>query len=321
MALGASAVAALTTFAQAQPRRRVIGWLADRDPADDPVYLRYLDAFKAGMRELGYFDGRDYRVEARYAKDDLSRLPALAADLVKLKVDLIIATPTVSALAARKATRDIPIVITTAGDPVGSGLAASLPHPGGNVTGLTSISAELYAKRLDFLHQILPGMVRVGFLYNTANPIDELGLKQFESACDKLNLKSVRALARNGDEIVPAFQMLSSEKAQGLVVTSSSMLSLRRKIIEQAAKTRLPTIYARSVFAESGGLIAYGPDYPDLFRRAAAYADKIFKGGKPGDLPIEQPNTYELMINLKTAKALGLKIPDVILLRADKVIE
>ena len=272
------------------------------------------------MHELGYAEGRDYAIESRSARNDLSRLPALAAELVALKVDLIITQLTPSALAARKATREIPILITPAGDPVGSGLAASLSHPGGNVTGLTSLSAELYPKRLDLLRQILPRMRRAGFLYNPDSPADQLSLKQFESACGKLNINSIRAPARNGDEIASAFQTLSREKAQGLIVTGGSMLGLRGKIIEHAAKNRLPAMYARSVFAESGGLIAYGPDYPGLYRRGAAYADKIFKGAKPGDLPIEQPTTFELVINMKTAKALGIKIPDVIMLRADKVI-
>ena len=320
IALGAGALTApLASFAQAQTRPRLIGYL-DPGNKSDPVRLKYLDVFKAGMRELGYVEGRDYKVEARYAQGDLSRLPALAAELVALKVDLIFAIATPSALAARKATREIPI-ITHSGYPVGSGLAASLSHPGGNVTGLATLSVELYPKRLDLLRQILPGMRRAGFLYKPDNPIDQLSLKQFESACDKLNFKSIRAPARNADEIAPAFQTLGREKAQGLIVTSDSMLGLRGKIIEHAARNRLPAIYARSVFAESGGLIAYGPDYPDIYRRVAAYADKIFKGAKPGDLPIEQPNKYELVINLKTAKALGVKIPDVILLRADKVIE
>ena len=320
IALGAGALAApLACFAQAQTRPRLIGYLDARNESD-PVWLKYRDAFKARMRELGYAEGRDYKVEARYAQGDLSRLPALAAELVALKVDLIIALTTPSAVAARKATHEIPIIMNT-GDPVGSGLAASLSHPGGNVTGLTSLSVELYTKRLDLLRQMLPRMRRVGFLYNPDNPTDRRGLKQFESGCDKLNFKSIPAPARNGDEIASAFQTLSREKAQALISTSGSMLGLRGKIIEHAAKNRLPAMYSHSVFAESGGLITYGPDYPDIYRRVAAYADKIFKGAKPGDLPIEQPTKFELVINMKTAKALGLKIPDVIMLRADKVIE
>ena len=317
IALGAAAFAPFAGFAQTRPR--LIGWLSRGDPAD-PVDLRYLDAFKTGMRELGHVEGRDYRVESRFGQGDLSRLPALAAELVALKVDLIVALTTPAAVAARTATREIPI-IADSGDPVGTGLAASLSHPGGNITGLSNLSDELYAKRLDLLRQILPGMRRAGFLYNPDNPIDRRSLKQFESACDKLNINSIRAPARNGEEITSAFQTLSREKAQGLIVVSASMYRLRGKIIEHAAKNHLPAIYARNVFVESGGLITYGTDYPEQYRRFAAYADKIFKGAKPGDLPMEQPTKFEMIINLKTAKALGVKIPDVIMLRADKVIE
>ena len=319
IALGATALSApLASFAQQQPKVRRIGFLGGRSRST--AYVDY-DAFMQGMGNLGYVEGKNLVIEWRYADGKYERLPAMAAELVRMKVEAIVTEGTPAAQAAQRATRTIPIITAVVGDPVGSGLAASLSHPGGNITGLASLSVELYAKRLDLLHQILPGMRRVGFLYNPDTPADRLGLKQFESACGKLNVKSLRAPARNGDEIASAFQTLSREKAQGLIVTSSSMVGLRGKIIEHAAKNRLPAIYTRSVFAESGGLIAYGPDYPDLNRRAAAYVDKIFKGAKPADLPIEQPTQFELVINGKAAKALGLAIPQELLLRADKVIE
>jgi putative ABC transport system substrate-binding protein len=321
IALGLSVINARSAFAQVQPRVRLIGWLTERDTAVDAVYAEYLDAFKAGMRELGYVEGKDYKVEERSAGGDPGRLQAMAAELVARKVELILTTVTLSALAARRATRNIPIITTSAGDPVGSGLAASLSHPGGNVTGLTSISAELYAKRLDLMRQIMPAMRRVGYLYNPDNPVDQLGLKRFEAACAKINCNVLRAQARKNDDIRAAFKVLTGEKVQAVIVTSSSMLGLRATIVKEAAMSRLPAIYARSVFAETGGLISYGPDYKDMHRHAAIFVDKVLRGAKPGDLPIEQPTKYELVVNLKTARTLGIKMPDVIMLRADKVIE
>ena len=312
-------LAPLALFGQTQARPRLIGWLGSDDPADT-VDVQYEDAFKAGMRDLGYLEGRDYRVETRFAAHDFSRLPTLAAELVALRVDVIVALASAAAIAAHKVTREIPIV-TNAGEPVGNGLAASLSHPGGNVTGTTSLSTELYAKRVDLLRQLLPGIQRVGFLYNPDYPVDQFGLKQFESACNKIAVHPIRSQARNANELAPAFQTLNQVRAQALVVTSRSMVDWRAKIVEAAAKNQLPAIYARSVFVEQGGLISYGPDYLDVYRRTASYVDKIFKGARPGDLPIEQPDKYELAINLKTARALGIKVPDTILLRASKVIE
>jgi len=319
IALGAGMLAPLASFGQTRVRPWLVGWLGSEDPAD-AVDVEYEVLFKAGMRDLGYVEGRDYRFETRLATNDLSRLPALAAELVALRVDVIVALTTAAAVAAHKVTREIPIV-TNAGDPVGNGLAANLSHPGGNVTGTTSLSSELYVKRVDLLRQLLPGVQRVGFLYNPDNPADQFGLKQFESACDKIAIRPVRSPARNVNELPPAFQKLSQARAQALVVTSRSMLDWRARVIEGAAKNQLPAVYARSVFVEQGGLIAYGPDYPDVYRRSASYVDKIFKGARPGDLPIEQPGTYELAINLNTARTLGIKVPDAILLRASKVIE
>ena len=319
IALGAGILAPLASVGQPRMQPRLVGWLALWDPAD-AVNVQYQDAFRAGMQDLGYVEGRDYRVEARFARDDLSRLPALAAELVALKVDVIVAPSTPAAIAAHEVTREIPIVTTT-GDPVGSGLVASLSHPGGNVTGGSSLSSELYVKRIDLLRQLLPGVERVGFLYNPDNPVDQNGLKQFESACNRLAIHPIRSPARNANELVPAFQTLSQARAQAVLVTSRSMLDSRGKIIEAAARHELPAVYARSVFVEQGGLIAYGPDYLDVYRRDASYVDKIFKGARAGDLPIEQPDKYELAINLKTARALSIKVPDAILLRASKVIE
>jgi putative ABC transport system substrate-binding protein len=226
-------------------------------------------------------------------------------------------------MAARKATREVPILITTVTDPVGSGLAASLARPGGNVTGLTQdVGTDLYTKRLDLLRQILPGMRRAGILYTPENSSDGPALRQFEADCGKLKIQAIRAAVRKRDEIPAAFDTLKRERAQGLIVSSSSSNSaLKEIIVEHAAKYRLPAAYGNRLFTDAGGLISYSANRTDLYRRVAAYAVKIFKGAKPGDLPIEQPTKFELILNLKTAKALGIKIPDVVMLRADTVIE
>jgi putative ABC transport system substrate-binding protein len=210
----------------------------------------------------------------------------------------------------------------TAGDPVGSGLAENLRRPGGNVTGLMGLTADLYIKRLDLLRQILPGMRRVGLLYNPDNASDVLTLKRFESECSRLNLTPIHAAVRKRDQITPAFDSLQRDGAQGLIVAASSLNNdFHAAIAADAARHRLPTMYGPSYYVEAGGLISYATNSQDLYRRAAAYVDKIFKGVKPGDLPIEQPTKFELYVNLKTAKALGLTIPQSILISADKVIE
>ena len=318
IAFGGALAAPFASFAQQRKVWR-IGFLLE---SEQSTYIRRVDAFKAGMSALGYAEGRDYVIEIRSAQSDPARLPALAAELVALKVDVIVSQGTPSAVAASKATREIPILITTVGDPVGIGLAASLARPGGNVTGLTSLGTELYTKRLDLLTKLLPRMRRVGLLYDPNNQNDALTLTRFESDCAKLQLQRIRAPARKPEEIAAAFMTLARYKAQGLIVTANSTNDASQKrIIEHAAKHRLPAAYGRSEYAEAGGLFSYGTDFVDLYRRAAAYADKIFKGTKPGDLPNEQPTKFELVVNMKTAKALGIKIPNSILVRADRVIE
>jgi putative ABC transport system substrate-binding protein len=320
VALGVSVVATpLSSFAQQQGKIWRVGFLWEGEQSD---YVQYIDAVNAGMRELGYVEGKDYAIEHRSAQNDLARLPALAAELIALKVNVIVPAGTSSAVAASKATREIPILIAIIGDPIGSGLADTLRRPGANVTGLTNLASELFTKRLDLLRQILPDMRRVGFLYNPDNAANVLGLKQFELGCTKLGFQSIRARVRKADEIASTFNALHREKAQGIIVTNASTnIAWRASIIEHAAKHRLPAVYGQNLFADSGGLLSYAANYPDLYRRTAAYADKIFKGAKPGDLPIEQPTKFELIANLKTAKALGIKIPNTILLQATKVIE
>jgi putative ABC transport system substrate-binding protein len=322
IALGAGALATpFTSFAQQQGKVWRVGFLWESEQSDLEV-LQRLDSFKTGMRDLGYVEGRDYAIEQRSAQNELARLPSLIVELLSLRVDVIVVEGTPSALAGRNSTRVIPILIATVGDPVGSGLAATLSRPGGNVTGLTALNTDLYSKRLDFLRQMLPGIRRVGFLYNPDNSSSVLGLSQFESDCAKLKFTSLRLPVRKSEDIGAAFNRLKRDKAQGLIVTpTSNNIASRAHIIELAAKHRLPAVYSATIFGESGGLISYAANNYDLLRRTAAYADKIFKGAKPGDLPIEQPTTFDMVVNLKTAKSLGIKIPNSILVQATKVIE
>lgn len=318
VALGAGALAApFGSFAQQPGKVWRIGILRENETSfPDSAY----EAFRAGMRDLGYAENRDYVLERRSARNERALLPAVAAELLALKVDLILPTGTPSAEAARATTREIPILIASVGDPVGSGLVESLGRPGGNVTGLTTMTAELYGKRLDLLHQISPGMRRVGFLYNPDNVIDILALREFESACSKLQLTSIHAVVR--DEVGTAFKTLLRDNVQGFVVSqSSTTAALRDNIIEFAAQNRLPVAYPLSSYVEGGGLISYGVNNAEQWRRIAVYADKIFKGAKPGDLPIDKPIKFELAINLKTARALGVKIPDSIRAQATKLID
>jgi putative ABC transport system substrate-binding protein len=319
-ALGAGVIAApIAALSQAGRKIWRIGVLWENEPS---FYAGYLDAFKAGMRELGYAEARDYVIEQRSAQNDLTRLAALAADLVAQKVDMLIPAGSPAAVAAHKVTRELPILIITVGDPVASGLAATLRRPGANVTGLTSMSAELDPKRLDLLRQIVPNMRRVGFLYSPDNESDSKSLVQFEADSARLKLKLLPIPVRRAEDIAVAFNAMKSDEAQGVIVTSSGTNgALRAEIIEQASRHRLPAIYGRSYFADAGGLISYGTNFPDLWKRAASYADKLFKGARSADLPIEQPIKFESVINLKTARNLGLTIPQAVLLRADKIIE
>jgi putative ABC transport system substrate-binding protein len=321
VALSAGAVAVavpFSSFGQQQGKVWRIGFLWENEPSS---YIARIDAFKAGLLELGYTEGKNYTIEHRAAKNDPSRLPELA-ELLSLKVDLIIVTGTPSAAAARNITRVIPILMTTVGDPVGGGLVASLRRPGGNITGLTNLSAELTTKQLDLLRQILPNMRRVGYLYNPGNAANVANLRQLEADCSKLQIKSIRAPVQKEQDVETAFNALQHDKAQGVIVSGDNSINSWRKIIvENAMKHQLPTICSSSALVETGALISYYANYLDTYRRAAGYADKIFKGAKPGDLPVEQPVKFEMIINLKTAKALGIKIPDVVMLRADRVIE
>ena len=283
------------------------------------------EAFRQGLRDLGYVEGGNVVIEYRDAEGKLERLPALAAELVALKVDVIVTSGTLAALAAKQATRTLPIVFSPAGDPVTSGLVTSLARPGGNITGLSALNPELVGKRLELLKQAVPGVSRVAVLWQPGafgERAEKDMLKGAEVAARALGVQPQFVEARGPADFDRAFSDMTKTRAGALTVLGSNMfVSERRRLVDLAAKNRLPAVYAVREFVDAGGLMAYGPNLADLYRRAATYVDKILKGAKPGDLPVEQPTKYELVINLKAAKALGLKIPQSVLERADHVVE
>ena len=279
-------------------------------------------AFRQGLRELGYVEGQNLTIEYRVAEGRQDRLPTLAAELVGLKVDVILTVGTISARAAQQVTRTIPIVIAAGDDPVAAGLVASLARPGGNVTGLSFMSPDLGGKRLDLLKAAVPHVSRVAVLFDPAQPSAAPEMRDMEPAARTLGVKLLPLEARRPDDLDAAFRAATTERAHGLITLRGALVvSYQRRILDLAAKARLATMFAHRDYVEAGGLMSYGPSLPDLFRRAATYVDKILKGAKPADLPVEQPTRFELVINMKTAKALGLTIPPLVLLRADQVIE
>jgi putative tryptophan/tyrosine transport system substrate-binding protein len=279
-----------------------------------------LDAFRQGLRELGYIEGRNLSIEYRSADGRGERFAELAAELVSLKVDLILARGTPAALAAKKATRSIPVVIVSIADPLQ--VVASLAHPGGNITGLSNQTPDFEAKRLELLRALVPQVARVAMLYNMSNPYYPARWAEMEVTAKSLGIQAQLLDARNPEDLERVFDAASSQHADGLIVAADGLFQGNRKRISELAAThRLPAIYQSREFVQAGGLIAYGPSYPDLYRRATTYIDKILKGANPGDLPIEQPTKFGLVINLKTAEALRLTIPQSLLLRADEVIQ
>jgi putative tryptophan/tyrosine transport system substrate-binding protein len=280
----------------------------------------HLQSFKQGLHERGYEEGKNIKLEYKYAEGKEERLDELAAEFVREKVDVIITTASHSALAARKATQTIPIVMTS-GSPVETGLANSLARPGGNVTGLTVMVSDLSGKRLEILKETLPKMTRVGVLWTTREVEAKRGFAETEAAAKAFSLRMHAAQVDSGSDFDRAFAEISKAHVDGIVVVLSPLSTLNSKhIVDLAIKYRLPGVYATRQFAEEGGLMAYGPLIGDLYRRAATYVDKILKGAKPSDLPVEQPTKFELVINLKTAKQIGVTIPQSVLYRADKVI-
>jgi putative ABC transport system substrate-binding protein len=283
-----------------------------------------IEAFRQGLRELGYVEGKNIDIEYRYAEGRSERLPELAEQLVRLKVDLIVAADAFTARAAKKATTTIPIVMTSSGDPIRTGLIASLARPGGNVTGLTSLTTELLGKRLELLKEAVPKISRVGVLYtSTGGGIDlQLKDKDTQTAAQLLGVKLEPLLVTlSNPDFEGAFRAATSQRVEALITGAGSIMnSNRKRILELAIQNRLPAMHSFN-WAADGGLMYYGTNSADLYRRAATYVDKILKGAKPADLPVEQPTKFDLVINLKTAKQIGVTIPQKVLVRADKVIK
>ena len=291
-------------------------------PPSDVEGVRLWGALSQGLRELGYAEGQNLIVEGRYSEGREERLVELAGELVRLHVDVIVAGAGQPVHAASRATTTIPIVMTNHGDPVGSGLAASLARPGGNITGLSILNPEVTGKRLELLKVAVPALSRVAVLWNPGNPIHRQELGQAEAAARALGLQLQELSVRSPDEYKGAFSAMVKEHAGALLVLGDLTVWLNRgRIAELAAGNRLPAMYVQREHVEAGGLMAYGVNLADNYRRAAVYVDKILKGARPADLPIEQPTKFELVINLRTAKALGLTIPPSLLQRADQVIE
>jgi putative ABC transport system substrate-binding protein len=319
--LGGGAVAACITrplAARAQAGKLpTIGFLGSGTPS---TWNPWVAAFVQRLRELGWIDGRTIVVEYRWAEGRSERFQEVMAEFVRLNVDVIV-TGGIAVPAAKRATSVIPIVFTLAPDPVGSGLVASLAQPGGNITGLSNQSSDLCGKRLELLRQVLPGLRRLGIIGNSDNPQVALEIREAQAAARKVGLDVTTSKIGQPDDIAPAIEALKSH-AEALYVASDGLtITNRVRINTFALAARLPTVHANREYIETGGLISYGANYPDLFRRAGNYVDKILRGAKPTDLPVEQPTKFDLVINLTTAKALGLKIPEAFLVRADEVIE
>jgi len=280
------------------------------------------EAFRQGLRELGYTEGKNVVLEWRFAKGDASRMPTLAAELTQAKCDVIVAAGTEATTALKRATATIPVVFTVASDPVGAGLVASLSRPGGNITGLSLDAPGLNGKRLEILKETFPSLARSGVLYHRASPASKVFLAEIEPVARSLKVLLQPHGVETVNEIEAAFEAMAKERADGLVRLPSGLLTAMRKpTVELAAKHRLPAIYDDRIIVEDGGLMSYGPEITDLYRRSAAHVDKILKGKSPADLPVEQPTKFEFVINLKAAKQIGLTIPPNVLARADRVIK
>src|SRR5262245_19354430 len=303
-----------------QPVKKVprIGFLIGSSPSANTARI---DAFRQGLRELGYLEEKNIVIEYRWAEGKFDRLPELAAELVHLKVDVIISAGPPNTRAAKEATKTIPIVMTQEIEPVGSGVVASLARPGGNITGLSNFAPEISGKRLELLKEAVPKLFRVGVVGTSTTPGNTQQLREVELAAEMFAVRLQYLDVLDVKDIEPAFQGASKKRADAILLLQSLVLNSRRKqIVDLAIKSRLPVIYQAPEWVEDGGLMSYGVSLSDLWRRAATYVDKILKGAKPADLPVEQPTKFELVINLKTAKQIGVTIPPNVLVRADKVI-
>jgi len=304
--------------AKAQPTGKIprIGYLAARsspEPRDE--------AFRQGLRDLGYIESKNIVIEYRYAQGKIEQLPGFVAEMIRLNVDVIVATGTPAAQRAKEATGTIPIVIATGDDPVEMGLVASLAHPSGNVTGVTTMATELRGKMLELLKEIVPRLARVAVLWSPVDPRFVQNFKELEVAARWLGLRLQSLDVRSPDEMESAFRAATKARAQGLIMLRAPVINAHlKRIAELAVKSRIPAIHDDGVFVEAGGLASYGTDFPHLYRRAAVYVDKILKGTKPADLPVERGMKFEFLINLKSAKQIGLTVPPNVLVRADRVI-
>ena len=310
--LGGAAAWPLAVFAQQQARKPILGFLIPANP--EPVF----GYFKEGLQKLGYIEGRNIHIEFRSAEGKPERLAGLAAELVRLKVDVLVAAQTPAITAAKQATSQIPIVMAGSGDPVGTGLIASLARPGGNITGTSGTTAELGAKILELIREAVPSVKRVAVLANATDPFTKSFLQQILLAGHTMSIEISSAMIRETGEFGAAFSDMVKRRTNAVIVQPSLQ---RKAAAEMALQHRLPAVSPTGAFPSEGGLMSYAANLPDLYRETVAYVEKILKGAKPADLPVQQPTRFDLILNLKTAKALGLSIPQSLLFRADKVIE
>jgi putative tryptophan/tyrosine transport system substrate-binding protein len=317
----AGGLVATPLAAEAQQARKVyrIGFLGNSTEA---LEANLVGPFREGLRERGYVEGRDLTIEYRWADGAYERFPALIAELIALKSDIIVTAGTPAALAAKRTTTTIPVVMAAVGDPIGTGLVKSLARPGGNLTGLAGIAPDLEGKRLELLTQIVPKLLSVAFLGNPANPLHVTSERQASAAAKALHLKVVFFPVRAEGEFEHAFQAIVGQRSGALIMLADRLfLHHRARIVEFTARHRLPAVYAYNELVQAGGLMSFGPSYPEMHRRAAYFVDRILKGARATDLPMEQPSKFELILNLRTARTLGLVIPQEVLQRADQVIE
>jgi len=315
------ALAAVPLVAEAQQAVKVyrVGWLVTGSPT---TYGISLNAFRDGLQKLGYVEGRNIKIEYRWAEGNLERLPGLATELVRLKVDVILAGGTSGATAAKNATREIPVVMAGVGEPVEAGLVASLARPEGNLTGFSAVAPQSTSKRLQLLREAVPGIKRVAVVWNSTNSNAQREWSVAQETAKVLGLALMSHEARTLEELGDTLATVPRAHPDSMIVLNDPFVfTYRKSIAEAALRYRLPSVYGFREFVDSGGLMSYGANISQTYRRAASYVDKILKGAKPADLPIEQPVTFELVINLKTAKQLGLTIPQSVLLRVDEIIE
>lgn len=307
--------------AQAQQTGSVyrIGFLGNSTAA---LEANLVGPFREGLRELGYVEGRNILIEYRWAEGKYDRFPALIGELLALKVAVIVTAGTPATLAVKQATTSVPLVMTAVGDPVGTGIVPSLSHPGGNITGLTAISTEMDAKRLELLKEVVPSVSYIALLWNPSSPLQVLAEKQVQAAAQVLRMRVLSLGVTTEEEIKSALAVMARERPEALLVLADRLLLHHRALImDFAIHHRLPGVHAYRELVEAGGLMSFGPSYADMHKRAAYFVDRILKGAKPGDLPVERPRTFELVINLKVAKALGLTIPQSVLLRGTEIIQ